>query len=190
MSLDFPNQPVVEGIKLSQSPAALSAFSVIIKTFDCIIELGTFKGGLSCWLEENKRNDAFFKTFDINPNVIEIPEHKKINIGIGDTLSSIVEEEIKGYINEYNRVLILCDGGDKIKEFKLYSKLLKSGDAIMLHDYEHENEEYKYYQKLSNWHWPSESSFNEIKESVEKNNLQEYYYDLFKPGFWGSFIKV
>jgi len=88
------------------------------------------------------------------------------------------------------RVLLLCDGGQKNKEFAEFAKYLKDGDVIMCHDYTDNPKEYEIFCIEGNWLAGPESFWDEIKESVEEYNLNKFiYHDEFKKSLWGSFSK-
>jgi hypothetical protein len=60
-------------------------------------------------------------------------------------------EKIKGILLKSKQCLILCDGGHKNQEFNLFSQFLKSGDIIMLHDYQDNIDEYMRIQSTTGW---------------------------------------
>ncbi len=59
----------------------------------------------------------------------------------------------------------------------------------MCHDYTDNLNEYREIQSRINWPHPPESSYGEIKLSIEINNLEPFYYEDFKNVLWGSFVK-
>lgn len=184
----------VEGITSAQLPKALEEFSKIIKDFDLILEIGTWSGGFSWWLNTNKREDAKFKTYEIDPSWIQLQQHhlEKIDIMITDCFSEECINDIKNLIQTHGRTLLLCDGGHKNQEFNLYSKYLKPNDVIMLHDYSHSEEDHTEYNTIIakyGWHYGPESFYEQIKEAVKEQNLEPFMYEEFKNVIWGSFIK-
>ena len=188
----------IENIQAAQVPNTLNVFLKIIKNFDLIVEIGTNRGGFSIWLNDNKKENCQFLTYDINPNCVQIPKNHRAYscIKYADCFSPTCIEYLKGLIQNSGRTLFLCDGGNKVKEFNIYSQFLKPNDVIMLHDYsDSPNEIEKWndiklkYNIVGAFHQP-ESSFSEIVNAVENNNLQKYMYDEFLNIFWGSFIKL
>jgi hypothetical protein len=188
----------IEGIVAAQLPQTLEVFSKIIKNFDLIIEIGANRGGFSLWLYNNKKNECEFLTYEISPSWIQIPKDHKIhkNIRYQNCFSTECINYIKLLINSKGKTLFLCDGGNKIQEFNIYSEFLKSGDVIMLHDYADSPNESENWEKLKvkyniiggfNTH---ESSLTPITESIKRNNLQKFMYDEFLNVLWGSFIKT
>jgi predicted O-methyltransferase YrrM len=184
---------IIDNLIAAQVPKALELFLTIIKDFDLIIEIGTHRGAFSIWLYNNKNLNCKFKTFEINPNLIEMSNTYKsvIDIKITDCFSEEAITDIKNLIKTHGKTLLLCDGGSKNEEFILYSKYLKPNDVIMLHDYSHDNNKQKYKEIAIKHNWPNgyESCFEVIKQSVKDNNLQMFLYDEFLNVLWGSFIK-
>ena len=42
------------------------------------------------------------------------------------------------------KTIVLCDGGDKPREFKTFSKYLKKGDLILGHDFSRNKDKWPY----------------------------------------------
>jgi hypothetical protein len=178
-------------IWLAQVPPTLNFLKKIIKenNFKKIIEIGTNRGGLSIWLNDNKQTDCDFVTFDITSEFLKFsPEKENIKFKIGNCFDSAFEE-IKNLILSDGQVLLLCDGGDKNAEFNLFSKFLKSDDVIMCHDYVDDFETYLNVQSKYNWQTAPESSLTAISSSVSENNLTPYLYEDGKNSIWGCFKK-
>ena len=57
------------------------------------------------------------------------------NIHYSDVFTDNTQEHIKENMEQLDKTLIFCDGGNKIKEFAMYAPLLKSGDRIAVHDW-------------------------------------------------------
>ena len=179
-------------ILTAQLPSTLDFLTKIISenNFETIIEIGSNRGGLTLWLNDNKNLNSKIYSFEIFP---EVPLFKDEDIDgsliIGDVFSEDCKQLIISLLKEKKQCLILCDGGDKIKEFNLFAKFLKRNDVIMLHDYCDDIEEYQTIQKQTGWETPAESNLNSILETIEFNNLEKYNYNLGKQSLWGSFIK-
>lgn len=104
-----------------------------------VIEIGVDQGGLTAVFAARMNYDPSFKYFGIEWHRSKISEKimsMDIPIRIDDAFSDdsirLVQEAIQA---DRNRVLILCDGGDKPREMKTYAPLLREGDIIMAHDY-------------------------------------------------------
>jgi tRNA A58 N-methylase Trm61 len=179
----------VEGIMAGQTPLATKAFGQIISSFGNIIEIGGGRGGFSTFLNSNKVESAKFTSYEINPSRLLIPEKSPIDIRIANCFDSKTSKEIKENISKGSRTLLLCDGGNKRREFELFSPSLKKDDVIMCHDYCHNIEEWRQITKPLCWPTPPEVYYNDIESATSINNLKPFKYDLFKSVLWGSFVK-
>lgn len=187
----------IEGIHAGQLPQTPDTFQTIIKDYDLIIEIGTNQGGFTIWLNNNKKETAKLISLEINPETIKIPKdhpaHQTIRIQNAlhpDTITQIQQE-----INQREKTLILCDGGNKNQEFDTYAQIIKPGDTIMLHDYaDSPNEEENYRkakQKQVGDAWPNgpETNLATITQTINQQNLEKYQYPKFTAILWGSFQK-
>lgn len=179
----------VSGIEAAQTPRVIQSFSTVINNFDTIIEIGFHRGGFTLWLFNNKKESTKLVAYDIDLSNKQV-DNPKIDFRYGDCFSEITLEEIKKLIYEGNKTLLLCDGGDKEREFNLYSQFLKRGDVIMCHDYAHSQEDFAEICSSRGWLSPSESHYINIAESVELNKLIPFEYNMFKSVFWGAFTKL
>jgi len=191
------------GVGAAQMPGTDLVFSVVIKDFDLIIEIGTDNGGFSVWLYKNKRPEALFLTYELEPSHVKIPKNHEVNDSIRycDCFSPDIIDSISSLIASRDKTLILCDGGAKTKEFDIFSKFLKIGDVIMLHDFAdspNESENYSAVKSrlLSTGLWDGigfevhESSLNMVQSSIDSVGLEKYKYLDFLSVLWGSFIKL
>lgn len=139
-----------------------------------IIEIGTAHGGLAVLL--GLFSNAYgckFTTYDIfdSPNYSKLFKQLEIDFRMKDVFQD--EENLAKEIQDDGITILFCDGGNKIKEFNLFSQYLKKGDVILAHDYSHDEE---YYQKTSHnniWSF-YEINRESIKDSVEKNSLKPF----------------
>ena len=108
------------GVKIQQTWTALFMLEKLLvsENFDTIIELGTGHGALT----------KFFRMFALTFSY---------DIKFGHDLldDDLVRGVIKNHIDTGGKCLIFCDNGDKVREFEIYSKFVKKGDHIMVHDY-------------------------------------------------------
>lgn len=178
----------VDGIIAAQTSKVESAFRSILKEFDLIVEIGFSRGAFSLWLHRNKRVDTKLVSYDITFASKEV-DNSDIDFRQGDCFDDIVINEIKSLIELSGRVLVLCDGGYKEREFNLYSKFLKPEDVIMLHDYAHSDSQYNQICLELGWQTEAESRFDNIQDAIKINKLTPYKYDAFKDVLWGSFSK-
>lgn len=174
-------------IFLGQTPKTLECLKDIVMSFDTIIEVGFHRGGLSEWLNDNKKKESELYCYDITNKFLE--SKTNINFIISDCFNPNTIDEIENLIKSGKKTLLLCDGGNKEQEFNTFSKFLKNGDVIMIHDYCEKIDEFYTISSKVNWVAPPESHYKNIKESISTYNLKPYMYEKFKEVFWGSFIK-
>lgn len=181
----------INEIHVGQTPKVVEYFTEILKEFQNIIEIGTHRGGFTLFLDSLKLPTSTLTTFELTRENIDkrILDNYNLNIEIGNCFESPTKEKIIKEITREGKTLLLCDGGNKNKEFNTFAQYLKQGDVIMLHDYSHSSEQWKKYTKLAKWNFSPESSLKEIKETIKKQALEEYRYEEFCSVFWGSFTK-
>ena len=152
-------------------------------TPDRIIELGTGSGEFTNIIYNLRKqiNDKFdFITIDNLKYFIELPPD--VTFHELDIFNNI--ESIGNMIKENS--LILCDNGDKIKEVSLLYPYLKSNCVIMAHDYFLSLEDFKANIKLPRCWEHCEITFDDVKHL----DLQFYFDEIMKEGFWLSMIKL
>ena len=124
---------------MSQAPGAIEFWEKILLENDYmrLIEFGTYKGGLSIFflLWSLQRKSKFYTYDNMTHKLsriayyLHLPEYfKKLDI-------FECEEEIGKLIKLPGQTIIFCDNGDKPKELKVFSKYLKVGDIIGVHDW-------------------------------------------------------
>lgn len=151
-------------------------------SFSRIIEIGTDFGGLTNLLADlNISKGIDIYTYDINPDRF-VSHNDKIIFSNEDVFS--IEEKIADLISSEGRTLLLCDGGNKRKEFAVFHKFLKSGDVIMAHDYAPNKITFKkeYFGKIWNWH-----EFQD--DFADFPNLEPYLQETFADYAWCVRIK-
>lgn len=100
---------------------------------DLVVEIGTGSGGFCSIIQELTRVPYDFYTLDVT----EPPDCARLHdLRIKFELRDCFDERLKCLIKENARkkILILCDGGNKNKEFTAFAPLLKENDIIMAHD--------------------------------------------------------
>ena len=85
-----------KNILLGQTPNITTFFSSIIKDYDCIIEIGYHRGGLSLWLNDNKKNNCNLYCFDISDENRLVNDN--INFIVSDCLLNKTISQIKNII--------------------------------------------------------------------------------------------
>lgn len=136
-------------VRIQQTWTALFMLEKILIRYkpDEIIELGTGYGALTKFLSMF----AFVHTFDIQAKFRLIPRNAVFQQA--DVFNKATINLIKSLINLYGRTFLLCDDGNKPKEFNTYAPLLKKGDLIFAHD------------------WGEEIYLKDIQETILKLHL-------------------
>lgn len=121
------------GILVSHSWHEIGAILHIIDTYevDRFVEIGAHRGGLGLLLHH--RHDVEYLGVEIDPLVLDPHFLDVADLIIGDVFLYTIA--IRQFIEEGKTPLIYCDGGDKPKEFKVFSEILPEGGLIMVHDY-------------------------------------------------------
>jgi hypothetical protein len=104
------------------------------RKFDAVWELGTAIGGFTRMLShilKHTQPDTPLTTFDLT--LRDIPND--IIFRKQDILATL--PQLGQELEELGEVLLLCDNGDKIKEFNSLAPHLVRGSVIMAHDYAH-----------------------------------------------------
>ncbi len=179
-----------KGIQVSQ---VLGIYLMLNKSFlskfDSIIEIGTYNGGLSTWIYDNKNEKTKFITYDIDLSVRSSILNPQIDARLEDCFSEKTFNDITNIIAQDGKCLILCDGGDKPKEFNEFSKYLKSGDHIMCHDYCKDESAHEFVKQLWQWPYHVDTFYKDIENTIMENNLEPFDHDGWHFFLWGSYIK-
>ena len=179
-----------EGVHLGQTPEVENYFKNLVTYFDRIIEIGTYAGGLSLLMYRYKLENTELISYDINSEFNTVNKSIPIDFRIGDVFEENVRNEIISLITEKDkRILLICDGGNKNEEFNLFSKYLKLGDVIMIHDFKESDDDFDIVKNNCGWVYPPESSLEKIQQSINENYLIPFNYDKAKSIIWGSFMK-
>ena len=183
------NYLLVDKIIAAQTPKTKDVFKDEVLNFSTIIEIGFDRGGFSLWLYKNKLEDTKLVCYDINSTNLLV-NNSSIDFRISDCFNENTKKEIKELIQCKGKTLVLCDGGNKELEFNIFSNYLKSGDVIMLHDFEDSKDDYALLKSKLNWPTDSESKLANILDVIEKQKLKPYKYNEFKNILWGAFEKI
>lgn len=140
-------------VSAQQHPDAFTFFDKFFteNKFDRIIEIGTAAGGFAWWLHH--RTGLPITTYDITVR----PHHENlrqvgVNVVHGDVFSPENAQAVETSLQAPGRVLLLCDGGDKIREFNRFAAYLKRDDVIMAHDYSHDRASFRGWTQAK-WPW-------------------------------------
>jgi len=173
------------GFSAQQRPEVVSAFNKLFcrQDFARIIELGSGAGGLTVFLGlYGYMSDCEVHTFD-SKNWMPLPTYKLLTfLGVRvyiqrDVLRDpVTTAYVAGLIGGAGRTLLLCDNGNKNREFNLYAPYLKHGDIIMAHDYVASGKE-------DRWK-ASEVNIDLIRDTITEYNLQDYMCYVFEDVAW------
>jgi len=160
-----------------------------------ILEIGTALGGFTEFLKiitDELNLNTKILSYDISerPWYNQMIE-KGIDVRVEDIFNedwSGVKQDVVDFIQQDGLTIVLCDGGWKIGEFKIFSKLIKDGDYILAHDYSISKEIYETDIKDKIWNW-CEITESDIQESVVENNLKFYNQDKFSQAVWVCKVK-
>lgn len=182
---------------MRQNPDAIDVFKEFFgqNKFDLVVEIGTDNGGLSMVLkDECDKMGAQFETYEIKEDAIsrlnrnEQFKKRNINVVLGDIFDSARIDHLSQKIKNSGRALVLCDGGNKVKEFNMYSNFIKKGDVIMAHDYADDEADFKNNIKDKIWNW-HEICKADIESACESNGLHDYF-PKFRSVAWVCKIKA
>ena len=160
-----------------------------------ILEIGTALGGFTEFLNIIT-NELGLNTKILSYDISERPWYRQmIEKGIDVRVENIfnedwsgVKQEVVDFVQQDGLTIVLCDGGWKIGEFKIFSKLIKNGDYILAHDYSINKEIYEFEIKDKIWNW-CEITESDIEQSVIENNLRFYNQDKFSNAAWVCKVK-
>lgn len=184
----------VHGYKTVQMSQVMGIYGILtkdfIQKFDTIIEIGTYNAGLSLWLYDNKKLDTKFVTYDIDGSInLGIKYAPNMDCRVQSCFDDGAMRDIENMIKTGGKTLVLCDGGDKPKEFNTFSHFLKSGDHIMAHDYKRTDVDWNNITAFWQWPYETDTTWEDIRATVDECNLTEYERRAFEFGLWGSFVK-
>jgi hypothetical protein len=191
--MDISGHFVYRNLAISQNPNIETVFNHLLPIINPsrILEIGTFHGGLTLMirdiLDQNNLNSCDISTYDIvDPVFLKPICENKSNIHIhntnifNDRYDNFLDEEthtyLKNYLQQDGISLVLCDGGCKKIEFRLFSELLKPNDIIMAHDYAPDKEFFRLNMRDKIWNW-HEIQDEDIEEACIKYNLKPYMKD-------------
>jgi cephalosporin hydroxylase len=187
---------------LSQMPKIIPYFEkfLIDEQFDLIIEIGTYKGGLTVLLDEIKQNNNLkvkIHTIDIGiwdeaefSKVLDVFNERQVSFYKVDIFSEEGKSLISKFLKDTKlKVCVLCDGGNKIEEFNYFSQFIKQGDFIMAHDYNHNSDNIDGLTYECSWGW-QEINYTDISKSILHNNLQMNTEIRFPEVAWACYKKV
>jgi hypothetical protein len=160
-----------------------------------IIEIGTALGGFTMILK------TFVDELSIPCNVltydiIEYPWYQDMrDRGVDVRVQNVFTETYElndSYVSDFIKrdgvSVVLCDGGNKVREFNTLSSYLKKGDFILAHDYAVNRELFE--QKINRkvWNW-CEITQDDIETACNRESLVGHREDIFNNVAWTCKVK-
>jgi cephalosporin hydroxylase len=191
-----------DGLPIMQNNKILEVFYDLLEKTKPkrIIEIGTAYGGFTLMLRDLLDlvglEDSKILTYDVNRPTDLIDKINKNNLSIEFYVHNVFDRQYNitdsNLINEIindGKTIILCDGGNKVEEFKSLSKFVKIGDIIMAHDYSYDVDFYN--EEIHNkvWYW-LEIQNSDIQETCEKYNLQSFMEEDLNKVVWCCKSKI
>ena len=177
-----------KGIFTQQNKNFYPAFEKLVAQENIVrvLEIGTATGGFTRAVRD--LTNAEIITYDVIETKHKATlEENNITVNVKSVFEDY--EVVEEYISKKGQVLVLCDGGNKIKEFDVFSKLLKSGDIIMAHDYSRDEDLFQAYIKNHVWRW-CEIQYKDIAMAVETQNLEPVLTEDFQEAVWTCWKKA
>jgi hypothetical protein len=178
---------IYSSLAISQNPNIEKFLTkLLLKTNPSrILEIGTSHGGLTLMIRDILDNNSLTETEVLTYDVYEQTFLKHLNRNIKIKTESLFcnqyrdfvcessKVEISKYIQQNGTTIVLCDGGNKISEFRLFAEIIKNNDIIMAHDYAPNSEYFETHMRDKIWSW-HEIQDSDIQESCDKANLFPY----------------
>jgi tRNA A58 N-methylase Trm61 len=191
-----------KGIMLQQHEDYQTQFTKLLETTkpNRILEIGTGAGGLTLFLRDTLNElglkETYIKSYDVNNTTFDSNVHDLTNLelskenlfGGGNEFVLERKDLIEPYIQSEGLTIVLCDGGNKIKEFNQISQLLKHGDIIMAHDYCESYEMFLSEYKDKIWNW-CEIQEKDIENACVSEGLENFMKNDFNKIVWVCKIK-
>jgi hypothetical protein len=182
----FPNNPTqkcsINGLAMAQNiiAPAMWAQAIIVEKPATVVEIGTQDGGLSSLLSSCVATyGGEFHTFDV-VNKLKHPLHGNATLHLKDCFVAV--EEISNLIHRPGTTFLLCDGGNKIKEWNTFAPHLKPGDVIAAHDWY----DVTFKDPSYNLFW---DTYEAKDEELTMNGLKHWNRDMFRFTAWQTAIK-
>lgn len=185
-SFKWPNSTIC-GHGLSQNYLAYGVWNYIILTEkpDVVLEIGTSVGGFSCLLGKTcQALEIPFVTYDIRSIENQNFESHGVLSRCLDVFSDDGIKEIERALGASlgSKAILLCDGGNKIREFNTFASMISSGSIIAAHDFiDGDN-------GILSWAW-SEVNIPAISKSVDDNQLVRYKPEWLTNAAWLAYKK-
>ena len=180
------------GIEMAQNSVAIPTFDEFFARIGVparVIEIGTAKGGLSMFLALYcLGTGAKFTSIDTEVVPKYVRTLRKIGCKrvIGDVFTVRHAFNLRQDMMREGVTVLLCDGGNKVREFNEFAQSLKPGDFILAHDFADSRKTW-----VKDEHWKCcEIELSDIAWTVEAFGLERYMKDEFTKAAWCCFKKV
>jgi hypothetical protein len=173
----------INGLEMAQNLIAPAAWALAVLNHkpSMVIEIGTSKGGMSSLISGCvKTIGSEFHTLDVHDDgdYNQYSLYGNSRFHKWDCFEHV--DEIIEWMSRPGLCFLLCDGGNKPKEFNLFSQFLKVGDVIGAHDWCDET-----VPNYSPIYWScSETPTARIQEAIDKNNLVDFEPSWFRYSAW------
>lgn len=184
------------GISAHQNQHVGSVFRALFRTFEPVrvLEIGTAAGGLTLLLRD-LLDEAGYRSAQLW--TIDSMEMTRSYLLGNDNLRSIHADafapdaltELQAWVAEPGPTLVLCDGGDKPREFRTFAPHLKSGDIIMAHDYAPTLEYFQGVMFNQHWNW-LEITEADVQPVSKAHGLIPHMQDEFQRVAWACRRKL
>jgi cephalosporin hydroxylase len=177
------------GVSAHQNEHVASVFRALFRTFKPVrvLEIGTAAGGLTLLLSDLLDEAGCAKTpiWTVDPMPMPRPylAAAMINYIEADAFEPNLLGCLQGYVAEPGPTLVLCDGGDKRREFRTFAPHLKSGDIIMAHDYAPTMEYFQGVMFDQHWNWLEITEFD-VQPVSKAQKLIPHMQDEFQRVAW------
>lgn len=100
-----------------------------------------------------------------------------------------VEEEIAALIALPGPTLLLCDGGNKVREVNTFARHLKPGDVIASHDYSPTRQEFQEITRHQIWAH-CEITDDRIADTLRDCRLTPFHQETMREALWGCWRRT
>lgn len=170
------------GLDMNQNRMAVPVWGYAIEKY-CpvrIIEIGSYNGGFTMALAfAGWTRHVSVYSYELNEAPKEewrlLANFLKVQFLIGNCFAC--EHEIRQLMESPGLTYLLCDGGNKIREFNTFAKYLKPGDVIAAHDF------------LTDYWYCGEFSLEAVEDTVSAYKLKRWMPEMFALAGWAAFVK-
>lgn len=155
------------GFPVAQSERQVELLDINIERFGVtlFVELGVYRGGLANYMMLKQTGTFRYVGVELFDTIDEPIKHRP-EIIKDDCVSNKVVQQISDIIQKtVGTVLVFCDNGHKELEMETYSRIIRPGDLIQVHDYPGECSP-QFLERFGKTH----PNFEEIDKEEFRNN--------------------